>query len=152
MEKTEVKQFKVAGISVRTTNENGKAAKDIPELWQKFMRENIAANLKNKIDQNIYCVYTDYESDHNKPYTTLLGCKVSDDTVATEEIMVKTIEPGKYNIQQVKGNLEQGAVYDAWLEIWNKDLSRRYTTDFEVYGEKASNPQDAEIDIFIAVQ
>jgi len=32
------------------------------------------------------------------------------------------------------------------------DLGRIFTADFEVYGEKAQNPSDAEVDIFIAVQ
>lgn len=45
----------------------------------------------------------------------------------------------------------QGIVFEAWLEIWNLDIPRAYTADFEVYGEKTQNPADAEVDIFIAV-
>ena len=37
---TQLESFKVIGISVRTTNENGQAAKDIPFLWNKFFEEN----------------------------------------------------------------------------------------------------------------
>jgi len=36
---TELESFKVIGISVRTTNENGQAAKDIPFLWNKFLKK-----------------------------------------------------------------------------------------------------------------
>ncbi|MFT4644864.1 MAG: putative transcriptional regulator YdeE [Planctomycetota bacterium] len=32
------------------------------------------------------------------------------------------------------------------------DLDRTYTADFEIYGEKVQNPQDAEVDIMIAVK
>ncbi len=32
------------------------------------------------------------------------------------------------------------------------DMDRAFTADFEVYGEKAQNPSDAEVDIFIAVK
>jgi predicted transcriptional regulator YdeE len=32
------------------------------------------------------------------------------------------------------------------------DLDRSYTADFEIYGEKAQNPENAEVDIFIAVK
>jgi predicted transcriptional regulator YdeE len=32
------------------------------------------------------------------------------------------------------------------------DLDREYSADFEVFGEKAQNPQHAEIDILIAVK
>ena len=38
-----------------------------------------------------------------------------------------------------------------WVKIWEMNLARKYTVDFEVYGEKARNPQDAEIDFYIAV-
>jgi predicted transcriptional regulator YdeE len=30
-------------------------------------------------------------------------------------------------------------------------LPRNYSADFEIYGEKAQNPQDAKVDIFIGV-
>ena len=41
-----------------------------------------------------------------------------------------------------------------WQEIWNEDkkLARKYTTDFEVYGRKSLDPENAEVDIFIAIK
>ena len=32
------------------------------------------------------------------------------------------------------------------------ELDRTYTADFEIYGEKTQNLQDAEVDIMIAVK
>jgi predicted transcriptional regulator YdeE len=61
---------------LRTTNENNQAAQDIPVLWEKLMNEGIVNAIPNKIDTTIYSLYTDYEKDHTKPYTTILGCKV----------------------------------------------------------------------------
>ncbi|MNT98778.1 hypothetical protein D3C72_2414420 [compost metagenome] len=62
------------------------------------------------------------------------------------------IEGGAYQKQQLKGNLLQGLVFNAWVAIWNSGISRAYTADFEVYGDKARNPEDAEVDIFIATR
>ena len=76
MSNQKIQQFSVIGISVRTTNENGQASQDIPALWNKFMTEGIPEQIPNKIENSIYCIYTDYEKDHTKPYTTILGCKV----------------------------------------------------------------------------
>ena len=39
-----------------------------------------------------------------------------------------------------------------WIKIWNSDLNRIFTSDFEIYGEKAHNPENAEVDIFIAMK
>jgi predicted transcriptional regulator YdeE len=69
--------FYLVGISVRTTNEGGQSGKDIGQLWERFFKENILAQIRDKTSNDIYCVYTDYQRDASGPYTTLLGCAVS---------------------------------------------------------------------------
>ncbi len=152
MDKATIKAFKVIGISVRTTNENGQSAKDIGELWNKFMSEGILDQIPNKIDNTIYSIYTEYESDHTKPYTTILGCKVSTIDTVPNRMTANTFNGGNYRKFVAKGDLTKGSVYEEWSKIWNTDLEREYTADFEVYGEKAQNPTDAEVDIFVAIK
>lgn len=147
-----VKSFSVIGISVRTTNENGQAGQDIPALWNKFMTEGIAEQIPNKIDTSIYCIYTDYEKDHTKPYTTILGCKVENLDTIPNGMAGKTFEQATYTKHIAKGNILQGMVFGEWIKIWSSDLERTFTTDFEVYGEKALNPENAEVDIFVAIK
>lgn len=151
MNNVKIEPFKVIGIAVRTTNENEQAAKDIPVLWEKFMQENVLENIPNKIDSTIYSIYTDYEKDHTKPYTTLLGCKVESLDNIPEGMIGKSFDGGDYIKFTAKGNLAEGLVIDEWAKIWNMDLGRAFTADFEMYGEKAQNPSDAEVDILIAV-
>ncbi|UCA61094.1 GyrI-like domain-containing protein [Chryseobacterium rhizoplanae] len=152
MNNVKVEPFKVIGIEVRTTNENEQAAKDIPVLWEKFMKENLLNNIPNKIDNTIYSIYTEYEKDHTKPYTTLLGCKVESLENIPEGMAGKSFDGGDYVKFTVKGNLAEGLVINEWLKIWNMDLGRTFTADFEIYGEKAQDPSDAEVDILIAVK
>lgn len=144
--------FKVIGIAVRTTNENNQAAKDIPVLWEKFMSEDILNTIPNKIDTAVYSIYTDYEKDHTKPYTTMLGCKVENLDHIPEGMVGKSFEGGNYIRFTPKGNLAEGLVINEWNKIWNMDLGRVFTADFEIYGEKARNPSEAEVDILIAVE
>ena len=147
-----IPKFNVIGISVRTTNENAQASTDIPALWARFMNEAIAAKIPNKLDQSLYCIYTDYEKDHTRPYTTILGCQVSSLAVIPEGMVGVTFEAANYSKFVAKGNILQGMVFNEWTKIWNSDLPRAYTADFEVYGEKAQNPVDAAVDIFIALK
>jgi len=70
MKKLQINSFQIIGISVRTTNENGQAKKDIEKLWGEFMSENMLKKIPNVTDETIYAIYTDYEGDHTKPYTT----------------------------------------------------------------------------------
>lgn len=152
MDNVKIEPFKVIGIEVRTTNENEQAAKDIPVLWEQFMKENVLNNIPNKIDNIIYSIYTEYEKDHTKPYTTLLGCKVENLDHIPEGMVGKSFDGGDYMKFIAKGNLAEGLVINEWFKIWNMDLGRTFTADFEMYGEKAQNPSDAEVDILIAVK
>jgi len=152
MQKVQVEPFKMIGIAVRTTNENTQAAKDITELWGRFLSKNLIHSIPNKIDTTVYCMYTEYESDHTKPYTTLLGCKVTD--LGTIPVGMKgiSVDGGEYVKLTAKGDLMKGLVANQWYSIWNMDLPRAFTADYEVYGANAQNPTDAEVDFLIALK
>ena len=152
MGKVNIKDFKVIGISVRTTNENGQSTKDIGELWNKFITEGILDKIPNKLDNTIYSIYTEYEGDYTKPYTSILGCKVSTFDTVPNGMITKTINGGNYTKFISKGDLTKGSVFVEWSKIWEMDLDRKYTSDFEVYGEKAQNPTDAEVGIYVAIK
>ncbi len=151
MSNLSMEPFALVGISMKTSNAEGKAVQDIPQLWNRFMTEGIAAKIPNKIEEAVFCVYTDYEGDHSMPYSVILGCKVANLEEIPEGMIGKPIPGGNYEKRTAKGNLKEGALVEAWHKIWNEDLPRVYTADFEVYGGKTQNPLDAEVDIFIAV-
>lgn len=152
MNKVTIEPWKVIGIAVRTTNENNQAATDIAALWGRFMGEQILEAIPNKIDTTVYSIYTEYESDHTKPYTTILGCRVSDLDTIPAGMVGKSFEGGAYVKFSAKGDLAQGLIINKWIEIWSMDLNRAFTADFEVFGTKAQNPADAEVDFLIAVK
>lgn len=143
--------FKVIGLKVTTTNENGKSAEDIGQLWQKFMSEGMSGKIPNLINSEILSIYCDYEGDYTKPYDTILGCKVSSLDVIPEGMVGQEFSGGDYAKFTAKGNLTKGVVYNAWIEIWNTDLNRTYLADYEIYGENAQNPEDAVVDIFVGI-
>ena len=150
--KMNIQNFSIIGISVRTTNENEQSAKDIPAIWNRLLSEEILSKIPNKVSNDIVCVYTDYEKDHTKPYTTILGAIVSNLDLVPEGMTGKTIEGINYEKFTAKGNLAEGIVINEWIKIWNSDLKRTFTSDFEIYGENAQNPENAEVYIFIAIK
>jgi predicted transcriptional regulator YdeE len=152
MQKLEIEPFKLIGIAIKTTNEGKKADKEIAELWQRFMRENLLEKIPNKVGNTIYSVYTEYEGDHTKPYTAILGCKVKNFDEIPDGMTAKSFDGGTYVKTTAKGDLMSGLIVKHWRKIWNMDLDRVYTADFEVYGKKAQNPSDAEVDFYIAVK
>lgn len=152
MEKQTLSSFPVIGITVRTCNADGSAAKDIPALWDRFRSLDIAAQLPGIAGPEVYSIYTDYEGDYTQPYTTLIGCRVKNLDHIPEGLSGIMIEGGNYEKLTVKGNLMEGLVYKAWLDIWKTDIPRAYKSDFEVYGAAAQNPQDAAVDIYLSIK
>ena len=152
MKTTKVEQFDIVGIRTRTIND-GSAAKDIPALWNRFMSENILENIPNKTNNAIYCLYTAYEGDHTQPYDVVLGCKVNDINEIPEGLTHLQV-PATRNAQFLaKGVIEHGqAVVETWMQIWQSDLDRAFSVDYEIYDERAENLQNAEVDIFIALK
>lgn len=149
--KTNLETFYIIGLSVRTSNENNQAATDIPALWERFMTEGISSKITNRLSEEIYSLYTDYEKDHTKPYTTVLGYKVKDLTAIPEGLTGVSV-PGKtFEVFTASGKLSDGIVIGEWMRIWNMPLDRAYTGDFEIYGAKSQNPEQAEVDIYIAL-
>lgn len=151
MQKVKIEPFKVIGITVNTTNAHGKSAEDIGQLWGKFMAEGTADRIPNKIDNNIFSVYTNYEGDHSHAYDTILGCKVSSLDDIPEGMVGQSFDGGSYGKFIAKGDLTKGVVFGAWMEINQQKLDRVYTADFELYGEKAQNPTDGEVEIFVGI-
>jgi predicted transcriptional regulator YdeE len=150
MKKATLSEFHIIGISVRTTNVNNQALKDIGELFGNFVGQNILQKIPNKISEDIYCVYTDYESDFNGPYTTIIGCKVSSLEDIPTGLIGKTIPESKYQVYRSTGKLSI-SLAKTWEGIWNSDLNRRYSADFDIYGEKARDFENAELDTYVAI-
>ena len=152
MQKVTIKPFKVIGIAVNTTNKNGQSAQDIGQLWGKFMSEGIAEKIPNKIDASVFSIYTNYQGDHTKPYDTILGCKVSSLEEIPDGMIGQAFDGGTYGKFVSKGDLTKGVVFGTWAEINQRKLDRVFTADFELYGEKAQNPTDAEVEVYVGVK
>jgi predicted transcriptional regulator YdeE len=142
--------FYVIGISVRTTNQNAQARQDIGLLWKMFMSKPIGASIHNKLSDDIYCLYTDYESDYMGRYTTILGYQVSDLENIPDGLVGKKVETNEYQVFTSKGKLPD-ALGETWMNIWKSPINRKYATDFDVYGAKAQNPADAEVETFVSI-
>jgi predicted transcriptional regulator YdeE len=147
---TQLKEFYIIGISVRTTNQKAQSQKDIGALWQRFFNQNIISRIPGKVSTDIYCMYTDYESDHEGPYTSILGCPVTSLDHVPGEFTGKTIPACKYQVYTSIGKVPD-SIMRTWEFIWKSGIDRKYLADFDVYDEKTLNFENAEVKTFISV-
>lgn len=143
--------LKIIGITVRTTNKDGQSARDIGELWGQFYSQNLLETIPNKLSNDIYSIYTDYKSDFTDEYTTIIGLQVSSLDTIPSGLIGRQFPIETFEVFTAQGEMPQ-AVMNTWLDIWQRDneLQRKYTYDFEFYGEKSQNGENAEVQIFIA--
>ncbi len=146
----ELEEKVITGIRIKTTNQDGKAMQDIGNTWQKLFANGIYEKIPNKVNGKTIGLYTEYEGDYTKPYTFIAGAEVSKKVQIGEEIKSIIIPKGKYAKFVITGDV-QNSVGQAWQEIWNMDLKRKYTCDFEEYQNNTQDMQKQEIHIYIAL-
>lgn len=147
----ELEEKVVAGIKIKTTNKEGEAVHDIGITWQKLFANEIYKEIQNKVNNKTIGLYTEYEGDYTKPYIFLAGAEVSQSGESNKEIVNKVISKGKYAKFVITGDVQK-SVGQAWQEIWNMDLKRKYTCDFEEYQNNSEDMQKQEIHIYIAIE
>jgi len=134
----------VVGVSATTSNSNPKMGEIIGGLWEKLYQGGVNAKIKNKVNEYAIGLYSDYTNDE---YCVTAGNEVS--KADNEDLTVKIIPAGKYAKFSVHGHMEK-AVAESWGEIWQMDLNRSFTGDFEEYLN--SDFDNADIDIYIALK
>lgn len=145
-----LERFNIIGIAIRTSNLNGKALNDIAQLWNRFIQDGIAQQIPNKESEDVYCIYTDYESDYTGEYTTILGCKVTDTTNIPEGFVAKEIPKTNYRKYTSVGKIPD-CVGETWNHIWNSDIKRSYIADFDVYGKEAQSLENAKVTTYLSI-
>jgi predicted transcriptional regulator YdeE len=145
--------FKIIGISVRTTNQNNQAQEDLGKLWGQFISENIYEKIPNKSSSEILAIYTDYKSNYTEDYKAIIGVPVSTLNEIPDGMIGREFLPENFKKFVAKGEMPK-AVVDAWTEIWQQEenLNRKYSYDFELYGENCQKGVDSKVEIFVAVK
>ena len=150
--------FTVVGIAIRTSNANEISGKGvIPQQWNRFMSEGLLGKIPNKVDSNILAVYSDYESDANGPYTFMLGARVSSTDSVPPGMVAKKIPAARYAVFISETGFVGKVVPETWSRIWavpkaEPGGNRTYKADFEVYDQRAANPQNAEVNIYVGIE
>jgi predicted transcriptional regulator YdeE len=151
-------EIKLVGIKIRTSNKeefNPETAKIMP-MVQTYFQDAIADKISNKAAPGkMYLVYTEYENDYEGEYTCIIGEEVKNLDDIAENLSSHIIPAQKYTkFTSEKGPMPK-IVIDAWTKIWQMkelDSNRNYLSDFEVYDSRASDPSNAEVDIYVGIR
>jgi predicted transcriptional regulator YdeE len=150
--------FCVVGISARTCNAHEMSGKGkIGGVWRTFLEPSLVAKIPNKIGIDPIAIYTEYETDHTGHYTYLLGLPISLSESLPANLTVRHVPAGHYAVfSSGKGPITQ-VVPEIWQRIWSmspEELGgrRAFQTDFEIYDQRAADPQNAQIDVYVGLR
>jgi predicted transcriptional regulator YdeE len=150
---TTVDEVQVIGIETRTSNAKEMTADGvIGKQWARLSKEGLLARIPNKADSAIVALYTDYESDKDGAYTFILGARVSSAGSIPEGMVMRKIPAGRYAVFTSERGPAQRVVFETWKRIWAAPLDRAYKTDVEVYDERASDPQNTQMSIYVGLR
>ncbi|WP_119459688.1 GyrI-like domain-containing protein [Rhodospirillaceae bacterium SYSU D60014] len=137
--------FTIVGIAARTSNSEGGR---IAALWQRFYAEGIQQRIPDRLSDDVYSLYTDYESDHTGPFTLVIGCAVSKAEALPDGLVAKAVPAAKYAVIDATGP-QPDTVMQQWQAIWASDLPRSYSGDFDLYRNRKGETPRVEIHVAI---
>lgn len=148
--------FQIIGMSTKTTNdvEMSDQAK-IPVLWDTFYKQQIAERIPNKAKNSpVIALYSDYESDESGTYTFTIGHIVESTANIPAGMASFHVPQAKYAVFTTRQGPVSQVVPEMWQHIWkwSKEHNRAFTYDFEWYDERTAHLNNAQVDIYIAVE
>ncbi|EEM09021.1 GyrI-like domain-containing protein [Bacillus pseudomycoides] len=149
------KAFQAIGISATTKNEIEMSTEGkIPKLWTDYCQGQITDQIPNKRKQSeTLALYSNYESDETGAYTYTIGMPVSSLDTIPENMTSLTIPAQTYAVFTTRKGPVSEVIVETWQDIWkwSKENKRAFTTDFELYDERAMDPNNVQVDIYIAL-
>lgn len=134
----------VVGVSAVTGNSDPGMGEIIGGLWERLYQGGVSETIRNKVNESAIGLYSDYAGDR---YCVTAGSEVS--AAENPELTTKVIPAGRYAKFSVHGHMER-AVAEAWDQIWQMELDRSYTGDFEEYLN--CDFEHCDIDLYIALK
>ena len=151
MDFVHLEHFAIVGITARTSNlrENTPEG-SIGKLWERFLKESVAAQIPDKADSNVVAFYSNYASDEHGDYDFLIGAKVNSVSALPDGMVMRNAPTSRFAVFRAGAGPPPKVVPELWRRIWEEPRTAKYTRsyrgDFELY------KPDGAVEIYIAVK
>jgi predicted transcriptional regulator YdeE len=135
----------VVGYAIRTTNaaEMDSERGQLAGLWARAGAPGAFDHVPHRVDDRLYAVVTDYESDHHGAYTEVVGVAVASLDDLPEGLVAVRVPAGPCLRLQARGPMP-AALIEAWQAVWRHTEARgtparAFTTDLEVHSPEGAD-------------
>ncbi len=148
--------FKVIGYELRTTIREGRNFKEIPAFWERLGKEKRLGPFPGqKNPDTLLGICLDFDEEEGS-FVYIIGAEVSGDDTLPDEMVLRMIPAATYAVFTCHGEIPSAIhklvrhIYEEWMPL--SEYKRGHAADFEVYDNRSSKGQDAEVDIFIPIE
>lgn len=153
-------EIKLVGLTARTNNKNemNPQTSKIGELAGRFWSQQVAAQIPSRKNPGVtLSVYTEYDTNEHGDYTYFIGEEVDSFEDVAAHLQKLTIPATKYKKFTTPSGKMPEVVINAWQQIWKMSPSelggdRAYVADFEIYDQRAIDPANTSLDIYIGIK
>ncbi|MCE3239278.1 MAG: hypothetical protein K0R24_2259 [Gammaproteobacteria bacterium] len=153
-------EIKLVGLTARTNNKNemNPETSKIGKLAGRFWGQNVANQISDRKNPGTtFSVYTEYDSNEHADYTYFIGEEVNSFENISADFQKLTIPAATYQKFTTPSGKMPEVVINAWQQIWQMSASgfggeRAYIADFEVYDQRAADPANTSLDIYIGIK
>lgn len=140
---------RAAGLKTRTNNLSPDMGAKIGGLWQQFFEEGLFFQIPGKVNEKSIGLYTNYAGKEQDDYDIYVCCEIDKEVLLPKNVEETMIPGGKYAKFIVKGHMQK-AVQEFWVKLWEMNLDRKFTADFEEY-QPGGDMENAEIHMYVAL-
>ena len=151
-------EFMVVGFAVRTSNAKEMTADGvIGKHWERMIQGGLFEKIPHKADGFPIAVYTDYASDHDGEYTFVIGARATSDADVPQGMVARKISGGKFAVFTSDKGAAPKVVPALWMKINSLPKpavggDRTYRADYEVYDQRALDPQNMVMDVYVGIR
>ncbi len=147
--------FPVIGYELRTTTQEGKNFREIPEFWDKIIQEKGIERIPNRKYPNVTLgICMDFREDGSFCY--LIASEVSSEKDIPEGMTLKQVPAAEYAVFTARGEMPESIqetvkyIYREWLP--HSNYMRTAGAEFELYDERCEREENPEVDIYVPVK
>lgn len=159
-ERQQIENKVLMGLSIPTSfiKETTPITSEIGKLVARYFQDKVAERIPQRKNPHVtICTYSNYSNKYLGDYVCFIGEEVSKDAQVPEGMVRHEIPAATY----LKFTTEKGAVPFNIMKVWQKvwqmfetpDHGKRlYQVDFQIHDERAADPLNAIVDIYVGIE
>jgi AraC family transcriptional regulator len=146
--------FRIIGVELKTTTNNGRNCIEIPQFWERILQEGLIGKIPDrKTERVLLGICMDFEP--NGRFSYIIGAEVSNTENTPDDMVSRTIPAATYAVFTARGKMP-GSIQDTFKYIYQEwlptsDYQRADSAEFELYDERCDNSENSEVDIYIPI-